>query len=125
MREKMKLIKLSSCWADEFDVDGFAVYSNDKYYKWLKLVDMVEFPAEWYFGTNEALEWETKEDFMCDVHVEDICDDDARAIIDNFGTEYGLIVCGYDELAEKVCQDLSDDEMKEFDKEFYPEECED
>lgn len=121
----MKLIKLSSCWADEFDVCGFAVYSDDKYNKWLKLVDMVEFPVEWYFGTNEALEWETKEDFLCDIHVKDICDDAAQVILDNLcsGEEYGTFVCEYNEISERVCQDLDDDEIKAFNKEFYPEEC--
>jgi hypothetical protein len=121
----MKLLKLNACWTDEFDVYGFAIYTNAKYDKWIKLVDMVEFPAEWPFGTNEALEWETKEDFLCDVHVKDICDDVAQAIIANLGTKYGHFVCSYDELAEEVCQYLNDDEMDTFDKEFYPEECED
>lgn len=123
----MKLIKLCSCWADEFDVYGFAIYSDHKYNKWLKLVDMVEFPVEWYFGTNEALEWETKEDFLCDVNVTDISDDEARTILDNLccGEEYGLFVCGYNDLAEKICENLSNNDMEAFDKEFYPEECED
>ena len=57
------LVKFNADYADEFNIKGFSIFSSIKEWEEYK----AEFPdtdIRWCFGTNEQIEWETKEDFL-------------------------------------------------------------
>jgi hypothetical protein len=51
---KMLLVKFSANWADEFDVDGFAIMTQEQYDKNLAFYSRKD--AYFGFGTNQDLE---------------------------------------------------------------------
>lgn len=88
----MLLLKFEADYADEFDVYGIELVS-EKQWEWtLKMLDTVDWPHEKYFGTNEALEFESKEDFLRCFKVITVNDDEASVITKLFGNNYNSSV---------------------------------
>lgn len=117
----MKLLVFEDNYADEFDVYGFALYSEEKYNQWIQLLDMLEFPFESYFGTNEEIAWTDKGDLLSKIKIRDISNEDSLVIKNVFPLyydEYGHFICGYNRLAEYVGMGLSEEDFEKFDKEF-------
>lgn len=61
----MKFIKYFDNYADEFDIEGFRIMSNEMWEDWLKNAkkafsdaDELDEPVYYYFGSNEAVEYE-------------------------------------------------------------------
>ena len=83
------LVKFNKDWADEFDVDGFAVMSNNA---WLELAPKIAAQKSFYFGTNEG--WDSDE--LCEDEtlldsciVTEISENEATMITKLFGlTKY-------------------------------------
>jgi hypothetical protein len=83
---KKYLVKESSDWADEFDIEGFKIIeaeSEEKVEE--KLIDGRKFPCELYFGTNEAQEYETKEELLNDVEIVEISEEEVKVFEKFFG----------------------------------------
>jgi hypothetical protein len=58
------MVEFDGNWADEFDMRGYWFTSREKYEKYLEEIKAFnEFPHEQYFGTNEAMIWESLEDY--------------------------------------------------------------
>lgn len=59
------LVKFNDNWADEMDIDGFKVMTEERHKKALASLDGPEtFPFEAYFGTNESNLYEDKDQFL-------------------------------------------------------------
>ena len=70
---KMKLLIFDKDWADEFDVYGFTLMSDEEYIYFDKAMNSIsQEPCGWYFGTNEGYEDESIADMLSDVEVKDI-----------------------------------------------------
>ena len=65
----MWLVKLKDNWADEMDIEGFAIMSTEEFGKWAVALDKVAarinsgFIFEWYIGTNEWIDYHDGDDF--------------------------------------------------------------
>lgn len=94
---KYLLISLDTCWADEFDVNGLWVTTQDEYDVFLKRLNEVNFKnQEIYFGTNEAVEYSSKEDFLSDIFVTEVSEsfhDEFYSIFQSY--TYGMIDIPY------------------------------
>ena len=50
------LVKYCSNWADEFDIQGFAIMNDEEYIQWIEDFRKASYTKyQWYFGTNEYI----------------------------------------------------------------------
>ena len=82
------LVKEYHDWADEFSTYGFAIYEKEKFYEDLKfLEENWREDTELYFGTNEAMEWESFEDLKRGLEVLEITEEEAE-VFKKFGMKF-------------------------------------
>lgn len=75
------LVRFEANWADEFDVEGFAVMDSDEFLAWIKRVpDQYEFG----FGTNQSIEFDSVDDFKRCVTVHAIPREQAQFLFEVF-----------------------------------------
>ena len=101
----MWLVKFADNWADEMDIEGFSIMSTGQFTQWARTVEEVAkkidegHPFEWYFGTNEWIDWETgkefKEAFRCEVITDEEADVLNRLLLEEFD-KYGIFPSGQD-----------------------------
>ena len=94
------LVKFADNWADEMDVEGFAIFGTKEFMGFMTLVEDVakkmddDHPFTWYIGTNEWLDWYDGKDFKAAFSCEIISDEQAEVIqslvIGKEFTHYGL-----------------------------------
>lgn len=113
----MKLVKYDDNWADEMDIEGFTIVSDEAWEKFVSFVSPERFSNyTFYIGTNEEIEFDSVEDIFRALAAINISPEDAKAIKDNFNLPYGFFpVAG---LLEKIVSDNDlewDDWMAEFD----------
>lgn len=90
------LIKFCDNWADEMEVEGFVIFDYNEYREWRK--DMNRLRAamnndhvfEFYFGTNEWLDYENYDDFIVCFDMVYITKEEKEAIERLFGKFYGV-----------------------------------
>jgi len=78
-----KLVKYSSNWADEMDVDGFRTMTEKQYKEWgkeWKKTFKEDGEYTFYIGTNEDIPYEDYESLMADFTVEDITKEEFETI---------------------------------------------
>jgi hypothetical protein len=84
-QEKQLLVTTMFNWSDEFDISGFAVYSESEWDDTLTRVralfesrhgDVYEF----WFGTNQAIELSSFQDWQEGVTVEEITQEEASVL---------------------------------------------
>ena len=93
------LVKLTDNWADEMDIEGFSIMSDEEFVQWMTTVSLVAdkidegHSFEWYIGTNEWIDWENSNDFKDAFYCEVITDEEAnilkRLLLEGFD-KYGL-----------------------------------
>ncbi len=83
----MLLIKFRDNWADEFDVSGWFVSSEEV---WDAFKAQPFEPTEIYFGTNEGIEYESKSDYLSHFKTTSISDSDAEVLVRLFGATLKL-----------------------------------
>ena len=112
---KFLLVILDTCWADEFDVNGLWVTTQDEYNEFLEQLDKVNFHGqEIYFGTNEWVEYESKEDLLRDLTTWEISEIFYDEFISIFGGDsHGIIDIPY--LIERLVNE--EEEYKEEEEE--------
>lgn len=54
------LLKFEKDWADEFDVYGLRILSDIEWRDFQEAIKRIKYPIELYFGTNEALIFESE-----------------------------------------------------------------
>jgi hypothetical protein len=86
----MKLVKYDGNWADEMDISGFRVFTNEAWNEYLEAWGKEEYPYSFYVGTNEEVEIYDFEELVRDFTVKDITDKEAAVIVKFFGKDYGF-----------------------------------
>lgn len=79
----MKLVKYDSNWADEMDVSGFRIMTDDDWEAYQEAFKNHFDAGEQYshgIGTNEEIEYEDIKQFMSDFKVEEITTEEAAVI---------------------------------------------
>jgi hypothetical protein len=70
---EFKVVKFKTDYADEFDVEGVRIFTNKQWKEWQEGMKAdLEFPYEWYFGSNEVIEFNSWVDFISKFEVDDI-----------------------------------------------------
>ena len=86
-----KLIKFVGDWGDEFNLYGFSVKIDeewDKIFMFLMNADQNIEIDDIYFGTNQRMYWNNTKDFLKDLEVISITDEEADTIQKLFGKRY-------------------------------------
>ncbi len=78
-------VKLETTWADEFEIHGFLIAPKKEFDADLKLLkDYFPKNREVYFGTNEAIDFESYDDLMACLEIKTISAKDADVIYSTF-----------------------------------------
>jgi len=85
----MILVKFEGNWADEMDIYGFHVMSEEQWEYKKNEIKHTPFPEEVYFGTNEYETYETPEEYLRNFKVIEITEIEAEIISRLFGSYYG------------------------------------
>ncbi len=60
------LVKFDCNWADEMDLEGFAIMTPAVYNYRCKEINASNYPVTWYFGTNQEVIFESADEvFKC------------------------------------------------------------
>lgn len=118
--EKLKLeaedgkyifVKYSDSWADEMDIEGYAVMTKAEYLEMIERVSKARFPCNHYIGTNEEIEYNNVDEFISALGVKIITLGEYKAFKSIFGSsEIGFFWTpdsddGEDEDMEYQCLD--------------------
>ena len=81
------LLKFTKDYADEFDVHGFNIVSDESWEHYQKEFEVVKFPVKMYFGTNEGIVFEDINDITSSIEAEVITDEEEQLLrkLFNFG----------------------------------------
>jgi hypothetical protein len=85
------LVKYDGGWADEMNVPGFQIFSQDEYDSLLAQLKKHEtevFPYTHYVGTNEKIMYDSVEHLLYDFEVVEISEADYKVIKKVFGSTY-------------------------------------
>ena len=87
------LVTLDACWADEFDVYHSWVMTQEDYDEGVKdskesIGDRRDF--EIYFGTNEALQIDGFNDYISNLSVRSITEEQYKALNSTLGGSFGM-----------------------------------
>lgn len=111
------LLKWSSNWADEMDVEGFDIMKKSEWDEFKKKVKkMKNFCV--YIGTNEEIDYVTGEDLLSEIKAKKITPEEERIIKKFIGSTFGFtsflyVIEGHnDELIDEL-NDLDDEEDDE------------
>lgn len=85
------VVKLNTNWADEMDIEGFIITTEDEWKEYTKEIKK-DFPedCEMYVGTNEHISFSNYEEFMSCLKVTKVNKDEAKLIKKLFGDSYGF-----------------------------------
>lgn len=91
MTMKYFIVKQNCDYADEFDVNGFALFEAESREALLAqlIPEGVEFPAEQYFGTNEAITFDDKNDYIRSLKIQEITNEEYKIVTKVVGSSYG------------------------------------
>lgn len=87
MLEQLVLVRFNDNWADEMDIVGFQVVTQQEWDDFVKLAHKLRYPSETYFGTNEFNEYDTVEELLACYEVTEITEDQAQTLENLFGPE--------------------------------------
>ena len=91
----MKLVICKSNWADEFDTEGFDIWTDEK---WKQFCESDSFPTETYIGTNEEIEFSSVDEWKKCFTAQSITDEEAVRFKKLFGNmEFGMFLINYEE----------------------------
>ncbi len=85
------LVKFSSDWADEFDMDGFRIMSEEEFEKYKTGMNNEEYPYEAGFGTNEWFDYDSSQDIMKDLTIVEMSEEDVIVFEKYFENGFGWI----------------------------------
>lgn len=111
-----KLVKFDGNWADEMDVSGVKVISNELYDIVMKCLDIYFTnygDLEISVGTNEDIIYKSKECFLRDVDIKDITKEEYNSWVKIMGCkEFGEMPFDCDQITEHA--DFDNDKCKEW-----------
>ena len=92
-KEKKLLVKFKDNWSDEFDVEGFKLFTG---LEWKEFKEKIEseshFPAKGFFGTNDFLEFVDAKDYFEHFEITEISDYYYQILQNFFPKGYGLFI---------------------------------
>lgn len=77
------LVSYDDNYADEFNINGFKVFTTEEWEKWKS--SLPENSFEHGFGTNECIEYSSKEEFLATCTVKSITVEQAKMLFEIFG----------------------------------------
>ena len=77
---KKLLVKFSGNWADEMDIVGFQIMSEDEWNFKIKEAKECQFPAEICVGTNQYVDFDTPEDYLNSFEIKEITEGEEKII---------------------------------------------
>jgi len=77
------LLKCEADYADEFDVYGLVIIDSEEWENFKKQVHDIDYPIEIYFGTNEAILFESSDSVLQSMTPYEITEDEA-AVFEKF-----------------------------------------
>ena len=83
------LLKFQMDYADEFDVYGFEVVTEELWEKYKQMFKCVSYPNEYYFGTNEMVTFEDEAEVLRAITVTELSIMQADALKALFESSYG------------------------------------
>lgn len=111
------LLKYADNWADECDLEGFAVLTADELSRWVHAMEDMDiylskgYTYDYYFGTNEWIDYQNFEELSSRFTKEEISISEAKFLQSKFlrGANYfGMMPCTED--LENWIEDLRRDE---------------
>ena len=78
------LIKFDGNCSDEFDVKGFQLVDDMEAEKIIKAIEALEYPQEFYFGSNDILVFDSAGELLHSLKFEQISSEEAKIIEKNF-----------------------------------------
>ncbi len=93
----MKIIVFDSNYADEFDVTGFRIVTDEEAVKYINSIaeafKRTDENIEWYFGSNEYVEFESEDEILNCITIKDITSDEFKFLksLFNLSDEFGHI----------------------------------
>lgn len=86
----MYLVKYSDNYADEFDIQGFRLFTETEYNEWdAEVCKLYYWPATYQFGTNEDITYEDFDSYRYKIDVLEISEERYNFMSKCFGTTYG------------------------------------
>lgn len=82
------LIKWEQNWADEFDMTGFQILSDEDYNRFIDRINNADYPVEASFGTNESYEFESIEDITRSIDAITLTEKEAETFSNLFGEKF-------------------------------------
>ena len=122
----MKVIKFNWNWADEIDIQSYALMSDKKAHLVHDILNHPDFTIdsdrEYYFGTNEWVTIESKEEFLKGLSFKLVPEAVGKWIIMQIGSEFGLLSNITDMVIENFKPSVNvDQELIKLIEEYY--EC--
>lgn len=91
----MKVIKFNGNWADEIDIQSYSLMSDKKAHLVHDILHHPDFTidsdCEYYFGTNEWVTIESKEEFLKGLSFKLVPEAVGKWMIMQIGSEFGLL----------------------------------
>lgn len=102
-----KLVKYEDNYADEFDIVGFKIMTEQEYFEWRDMVEKSFLfdednqvrdttDREFYFGTNEFVTYQNANQYFDQLEVIDLANHEAAALLSMFAKEiqygYGTFI---------------------------------
>lgn len=82
------LVKWDLNWADEFDMTGFFILSDENYAEMDTAIDNLNYPVEMSFGTNEEYLFESANELRAGISTEQLTDSEAVKFKRLFGDSF-------------------------------------
>ena len=122
----MKVIKFNYNWADELDIESYSLMSDKKAHLVHDILNHPDFTIdsdrEYYFGTNEWVTIESKEEFLKGLSFKLVPEAVGKWMIMQIGSEFGLLSNITDMVIENFKPSVNvDQELIKLIEEYY--EC--
>lgn len=116
------LVRFRDCWADEFDVEGFCVMSDDEIEVWKSRFKVIFDRNEVYtysFGTNEEIDYSSFDQFISNFSFCEISEEQAETL-----KTFGFVDTFYAEKDQEIIKFgdfpmVDDDEWADFIEDWY------
>lgn len=91
---KNYIVKFDDNYADEFDMEGFRLFKaeSEDAIKDSLVDERVTFPCERYFGTNEAMDYDSKEQYFNAISIVEISEEEFNIISKYFPRGFGTFL---------------------------------
>lgn len=83
------LIKWSSNWADEMDVEGFIIVNDEDLQMFKENLEKIDCPITISVGSNQWIDFENGEDLRKSVRVITLTEEQTKVVNDLFGNCWG------------------------------------